>query len=190
MLAGMTTAAALLTDIRTRSGMSQRALAAAAGVTPSTIARIEAGRSDATLGMLERLAAAAGRRLEYATPAAGPTIASLASKTTNGEPAWIHARGLADWIHEHPSYAGASIADAPAPTGSAAVDSLMAAIAETIADDYGIPAPGWCAAIPAVDEPWEHPGTPAMRQRSRSAAPPRFAARNIWLARNATWREW
>ncbi|OWY59536.1 hypothetical protein B7486_74045, partial [cyanobacterium TDX16] len=46
-----------------RAGLSQRALAELAGVSPSTVARIERGRLEPTLDLLLRLVEAAGLQL-------------------------------------------------------------------------------------------------------------------------------
>ncbi len=51
---------ALVKEIRTRAGLSQRALASRAGKAQSEIARIERGRQDPSLTTLEKLARAAG----------------------------------------------------------------------------------------------------------------------------------
>ena len=69
--------ARVLVDLRSKTGLSQRALARAAGVPASTIARIESGRTDATIGMLERIARAADRQLVVFARPAGPTIAQV-----------------------------------------------------------------------------------------------------------------
>ena len=58
-------AAQLLYDMRTKAGLSQRALAQRVGTTASVICRLEdAGYHGHTLGMLRRIAAALERRLE------------------------------------------------------------------------------------------------------------------------------
>jgi uncharacterized protein len=54
-----TLAAELLRQARRRRGLSQRALAAAAGVSPTVVARIEAGKTQPTLASLARLLAGA-----------------------------------------------------------------------------------------------------------------------------------
>ena len=51
---------ALLTSARVRAGLSQREMAAQAGVAQSTVARIESGHADPTFSTLERLLSAAG----------------------------------------------------------------------------------------------------------------------------------
>ena len=55
----MSTAARLLREARTRSGLSQRALARRAGTAQSVIARIENGQTSPTWSTLERLLKAA-----------------------------------------------------------------------------------------------------------------------------------
>ena len=56
-------AASLLRTARSRAGLSQRALAAAAGTSQSAVAAIEAGRKQPTVATLERLLHAAGTEL-------------------------------------------------------------------------------------------------------------------------------
>ncbi|MGH9225125.1 MAG: helix-turn-helix transcriptional regulator [Acidimicrobiales bacterium] len=59
----MSTAWALCRDARRRAGLSQRAAAERAGVSPSTVARIEKGRIEPTLDLLLRLVHACGLEL-------------------------------------------------------------------------------------------------------------------------------
>ena len=59
----MSPAWALCRDARRRADLSQRALAERAGVSPSTVARIERGRMEPTLDLLLRLVHACGLEL-------------------------------------------------------------------------------------------------------------------------------
>lgn len=59
---------------RRHAGLSQRALAAATGVSPSTIARIEKGRMEPTVALLNRLVEACG--LELRMSLANPRFAT------------------------------------------------------------------------------------------------------------------
>ncbi|MEO7804314.1 MAG: helix-turn-helix transcriptional regulator, partial [Actinomycetota bacterium] len=59
-------------EIRRRTGMSQRVLAAAAGVTPATVARIEKGRMEPTFDLLQRIARGAGTGLHVEVSAIDP----------------------------------------------------------------------------------------------------------------------
>lgn len=61
---------------RRQAGLSQRALAAATGVSPSTIARIEKGRMEPTVALLTRLVEACGMELRMSV--AKPRLATHA----------------------------------------------------------------------------------------------------------------
>lgn len=69
----MTEAARLLRYARKRAGLSQRALAAKAGVPQSYIARVESSRTDPTVSSLSRLLRACETTLE-AMPGSGEGI--------------------------------------------------------------------------------------------------------------------
>lgn len=60
-------AAALLRSARREAGLTQRRVAAAAGVTQPVVAAYEAGRRQPTLPMLEKLLRACGRELDVQT---------------------------------------------------------------------------------------------------------------------------
>ncbi|MCA1712136.1 MAG: helix-turn-helix domain-containing protein [Actinobacteria bacterium] len=66
-------AATLLHRSRTQAGLTQRALATAAGTSQAAVAAIESGRKQPTVATLERLLHAAGTELV----AAGPDEAAL-----------------------------------------------------------------------------------------------------------------
>jgi transcriptional regulator with XRE-family HTH domain len=61
-------AAWLLRTARAQAGLSQRALAEAAGTSQSAVAAIESGRKQPTVATLERLLRAAGTELVPAEP--------------------------------------------------------------------------------------------------------------------------
>ena len=178
---------------RNEAGLSQRALARRCGAFASTIRRIEDGSSDPTITMLERIAAASGRRLTI--DSAAPTETSIAGLVgrlgidQDGEPDWTAIRAFADWADQHPEDAMDSIASPPMRTESDRIDNLIAAIAETIADVHGGEPPRWCAAVEPLEHAWMAPGTPAMRKRHEPDIPPRFADRNIRLAVDTVWRQ-
>jgi predicted transcriptional regulator len=69
----MTDAARLLRHARKRAGLTQRALAAKAGVPQSYIARIESSRTDPTVSSLSRLLRACETTLE-ALPGSGEGV--------------------------------------------------------------------------------------------------------------------
>lgn len=57
-------AAMMITQLRTTAGISQKKLADKAGIAKSTIARIENGNMSPTVKTMEKIANAAGKKLE------------------------------------------------------------------------------------------------------------------------------
>ncbi len=187
------TAAKLLIDARTRSGLSRRALAAKAGVPTSTVSRIEDAESDPTVTMLEQLVAAAGAQLvtDITASTNPPTLAALATAvdTPGGRVNidWTRLRGFVDWATQHRDMVAASMADPPART-STPLDAILAALAEQLADDNGIQRPRWTRAIGPLRREWSSPTTPRMRAAAAAATPEPFRRRNLVLAKSALFR--
>lgn len=187
-------AATLAKAARDRAGLSRRALASRAAVPTSTVSRIEAGEVDPTVGMLERIVEAAGSRLVLALePAdAEPTLASLSTavEQVGGRLKidWTRLRGFADWGAQHPERLGRALADPPARTGTP-LDALLAAFAEELAAEHGLPRPRWTRSVGPLQEEWAAPGTPRMRAEAAATTPEPFRRRNLVLARSALFRQ-
>jgi transcriptional regulator with XRE-family HTH domain len=185
--------AALLREARARAGLSRRALASKAGVPTSTVSRIEDGRTDPTISMLDRLLTAAGARLiaEVATDEAMPTLAALATAVEEVQGRlkidWTRLRGFADWAAQHPEALVSAIADPPVRTGTP-LDAILAAFAEQLALEHRVAAPRWTRALGPLPDEWSPPATPAMRSRAAAATPEPFRRRNLTLARSALFR--
>ena len=165
----MTQAATMVRGARTSADLTMRALAARAHVATSTIARIESGKVDPTVGMLARLLSAAGRELQLGTHRQpGPEIAELADAWSSGprgdRPDWTRLRAFLDQLARHPEQQGPATLRRPAPSGSAMLDTLLAGVAEKICDDAGLPRPTWARAVPALPRSWATPGTPTDRK--------------------------
>lgn len=77
---------AVCRELRRRAGLSQRALARLAGVTPATVARIEKGRMEPTLSLLTRIVRATGYDLRV----------TLAERDPDERKARLHAESLTD----------------------------------------------------------------------------------------------
>ena len=138
----------MLRDARTSAGLTMRDLAARAHVATSSVARIEAGKIDPTIGMLTRLLSAAGRELEFGTHRApGPEIADLTDAWSRGprgdRPDWTRLRAFLDHLALHPEQQGSATLRMPTPSGSAVLDTLLAGIADKICNDAGSPRPAW-----------------------------------------------
>ncbi len=198
MLTTVISAAATLRDARRATDLSQRALAESAGVAWSTIARIERGHVDPTVGMLNRLLAAAGSEatLKLARRRTSPTtmLASLVDAWTTGPdgttmPDWSRLRDFIDDLALHPDRTYAATLYVPAPSGSAVMDAILASLAEKACDDVDSPRPTWTRRVLPVPGGWALPGTPAMIEKARAATPPQFARRGLALAERGLWRD-
>ena len=91
-------------------------------------------------------------------------------------------RGFVDWVGRHPVLAERAIARRPRRTGDPHLDSLLAATAETLADDLGFRRPAWTRRVPPA--PDATPGSP----EAAPDVPAAFAARGIHLPRETLWR--
>lgn len=185
--------ATILRDARTDAGLSRRALANKAGVPTSTVSRIEEGQSDPTVGMLARLVDAAGSDLVVeARPRDDRlTIAELATAFDDESGRlkidWTRLRAFVDRVQQDPESVTDAIADPPTRTHPP-LNAILAALAEELADEYGIERPRWTRAFGPLDEPWAPPSTPRMRASFEESTPEAFRRRNIILSRSALFR--
>lgn len=185
--------AVVLYEARLQAGLSRRALATKAGVPTSTVSRIEAGQSDPTLSMLERLLAAAGSCLIIEARPVGdhPTIAQLATAIDLNAGRlkidWTRLRGFADWAAGHRDDLVAALTDPPARTGTP-LDAILAAFAEQLADQHNLDRPRWTRTVGALRELWSPPSTPRMRAAAEASTPEPFRRRNLILARSTLFR--
>lgn len=189
----MSIAATLVRSARAQAGLSRRTLAAKADVPTSTVSRIEDAKSEPTVAMLEQLLAAAGCRLvlSLADMDDEPTLAELATAGSDRRGRlridWTRLRGFADWAARHPRDLEDALRDPPIRTDTP-LDAILAAFAEQLAIDSGIPAPRWTRAVGRLDEPWSPPGTPRMRSIAEQETTDPFRRRNVILAMSALFR--
>jgi transcriptional regulator with XRE-family HTH domain len=195
----------LVRRARTNAGVSVRALAQRAGVSPSTIVRIESGQVDPTFGMLRRILEAADLDVKITTrsrpaaqaapPARRPRV-ELAELATAWKaapygdiPDWTRFRGALDQLAQHPDAVAVAIRKRPPPSGSAAIDALLAGIADKLADDAALPRPSWTKQAPTLDKEWATPGTPQMIESRRSSTPRQLRDRGLVLDEASLWRD-
>lgn len=189
MLTDVEATGELIRELRQTAGLSLRALANAAGVSFTTIFRIERGDIDPTLGTLRKILRATGHDLALADRDDTYDLASLATRWEHNElgdrPDWTLFRGLLDTLTAEPSRTAVAIARRPASSGSAFIDNLLAAIAEKTADDAGLKRPAWTRAIAPLTAPYRPPG-PKWRHADVAT---QFRARGLEISQDSLWRE-
>ncbi|MDQ1700606.1 MAG: hypothetical protein QOG34_2469 [Frankiaceae bacterium] len=195
MLTAMNDPGTLLAETRRQTGLSLRELAHLADVSFTTVARIESGAIDPTVGTLRRIMEAAGYNLRLVTeasPRQRPTLADLARATMatpSGErPDWTRLRALLDYLALHPDDVWRAITPRPQPT-SRLMGALLAAITEKLADDHGLPRPGWTRTAPKMKPDWTAPGTARMRAEQRARTPHQLLERGLVIDERSLWRQ-
>lgn len=189
--------AELVREARQSAGLSARALARLAQVPSSTVLRIESGQVDPTVGMLRRLLEAAGQDLRLKSTRRppsqrGPVLAELADawvEPPDERPDWTRLRSFLDDLSLRPDRVEAAIVRRPAKSPSPVLDTLLAGIAEKLADDAGISRPAWTRRTPSLCEEWSPFGSPRMRARWRSTAPPQLLDRGLAIDEPSLWRD-
>jgi transcriptional regulator with XRE-family HTH domain len=197
MLSVMECPADLVRDARRSAGLSARALARLAQVPSSTVLRIESGKVDPTFGMLRRLLDAAGRDLHlksiHRPPSQrGPVLAELADawvESPDEHPDWTKLRSFLDDLSLHPDRVETAIIRRPPKSQSPVLDTLLAGIAEKLADDAGIGRPAWTRRTPCLREEWSPFGPPRLKARWRNAAPPQLLDRGLVIDEPSLWRD-
>ncbi len=185
-------AADVLREVRRVTGLTQRALATAAGTTQSTIAAYESGRKQPTTGTLDRIVRAAGVELSWAvvrrTPYRPMTLADLAAALPSAETETERRLLTLEFLQE---FDGASadtratlLAERPAGAGDPHWDALVGALAEHLAFHCGIAYPPWAEdADRFLDEWWFPVNAPAARAAAILHAPAAFARRGVFVER-------
>lgn len=184
----------LVGSARGSAGATVRELAARAGVAGSTITRVQAGVVDPTIQTLARLLAAAGYELRLSAVRADarrtPQLADLVGAWTrrSGEVRldWPRWRGLLDSLALHPELVPEAIYPSPSPAGDLVIDTLLAAIAEKLADDATLPRPTWTQAVPPLDIPY---GPPVVRPDAQRELPVQLEARGLLIDTASLWRD-
>ena len=178
---------------RTRLGISTRDLARLAGVSYPTISRIENGHEEPRWSTLDKLFEVLGHPLAPAPNArVQARLADLSEAWTKDatgveHPDWVRLRGLADQLTLRPVLVAQAILPEPPRSSSTLMDTLLAAVAEKLADDAGIARPRWTRRRKPLERPW----SVATRRSNRveSKVPDQFLRRGLLIPESAIWRE-
>ncbi len=185
--------AEVLSRAKGSSGVSVRALAAAAGVAGTTITRIQGGAVDPSMDTLEQILQAAGYELRLSVVRRGAArVARLAdlADAWSGRGGririeWTRWRALLDLLAMHPEQVAEAIYLPPLPSGSKVIDALLAGVADKLADDAGLARPSWTAAVPNLEEPYQPPSRAGVRHE----VPPQLAERGVMIDAESLWRD-
>lgn len=175
--------------------MSASELARRAGVSVSTVTRVERGLFDPTVGMLAKLLAAADTQLRLMAEPAGdrPELARLAGAWRRGAdgdaPDWTAVRGLLDELRRRPELIAEAITRTPRRSGSPLLDALLAGLADKLADDAALPRPAWTQHGRRLRQSWAPAGTPRQTAYRRARTPAQLADRNLVVDAATLWRE-
>lgn len=195
MLTLMESPASWIRTGRARLGLSTRDLASLAGVAYPTISRIENGHEQPRWSTLERILDVLGSALTTEVSnrdqlrLADMSDAWTTDATGNEHPDWARLRAFADRLALHPELTAQAIFPEPPLSGSLLLDTLLAAIAEKVADDAGITRPRWARGRPPLAEPWTSPARPSKQAEAALAAPAQFARRGLLIPAATIWRE-
>lgn len=182
----------LVSGAKEASGLPVRALADSAEVATTTITRIQSGAVDPSVGTLDRILDAAGFELRISVvwhDALQPSLADLvdawSDRTGRVELEWTRWRALLDHLAVRPELVPEAIYVPPWPTGKPVIDALLAAVAEKLADDAGLPRPAWAERTPPLVQPYQ---PPVARQARGRTIPPQLAARFLLIDTESLWR--
>lgn len=184
----------LICAAKRSSGLPIRSLARAGGVAGSTITRIQSGDVDPSIHTLERILGAADLdlRLEIARrgaphrPRLGDLVDAWSIRDGRLRLRWTRFRALLDHLALHPELIPEAIYPAPSPTGEKAIDALLAAIAEKLADDAELARPLWAEDVPALEDEYR---PPLPRSTANCTIPEQLRERGLMIDTGSLWRE-
>lgn len=193
----MTTTGALIRDARRRAGLSQAELARRAGTSQPTLAHYESGRLVPRFDTVARLLEASDHvlvvRAEPKVRRGAVPVAVVSREVRTilhdeGERgAW---RRLLDFVDDFrgSSRSGRSwlVAEEPPPCGDARFDAAMAALAEFLCDEAGLPWPPWTEGPRRFVEPWWFvSGLPGFEAMALRDSPVEFKRHGVFVNEGA-----
>lgn len=182
--------AELIQGSRQSAGLTQRGLAALAGVPQPSISELESGRQgDVTVGLLQRLLGACGAQL-VAIPTKTPSVAAVGSALRQyvaRDQTGLVLRQLLqtndDLSGESPGTRLALCLTAPALTGDQRVDAFLAALVEHRLGEDGLPIPEWTSRPERyIDPAWDVAGVPALAEDVHRSTPEAFRQHGVLIS--------
>lgn len=177
-----------LRALRERRGLSQRELAAEAGIALRTIQLLERGRHDARLSTYSRIAKALGtaaagvtRAVEGCLAAGGDSVEDVSSAIAEeGEASWkTRFFDFVDAFRREPG--PRLVAQPPSVRLSPRLQALLASTVERLCSEQGTPAPLWCAGVRPLASPWFVSGRESLKALALVESPAQYRRRNIFV---------
>lgn len=190
----MESPATWIREERSRLGLSTRDLARLSGVSYPTISKIENGHEQPRWSTLEKIFEALGRSLTRSpVQETQPRLSDLTDAWTEDaththHPDWVRIRAFVDELRLRPNITAQAILPEPPRSQSPLMNSLIAAIAEKIADDAGITRPRWTRTRPALRQPWSVATRPSKQAEAQAATPAQFMKRGLIIPESTIWR--
>ena len=180
----------LLKRSRAQAGLSQRQLAALAGVSNVEVARIESHRVQPSIPTLGRLLDVCGSGVElsgrYVDNRVDTITASRAIRERlaqhDEDGAYRNWLVLLDDLEAVSAVRLTELVHSPAaPTGDSRYDALIAALVEYVCGLKAVEPPGWVTDPWRMTTDWYVSGILALRELERDESPASFSNRGIYI---------
>jgi hypothetical protein len=100
---------------------------------------------------------------------------------------WAELKALINYLSEHPEHTSYAIVLQPPPSGNEHFDTLLAGVAEKLADDAGISRPEWCALVKSGIARWPQAWTTNNMASAKRYTPPQLRIRHCIVDKNVLW---
>jgi transcriptional regulator with XRE-family HTH domain len=200
---GKSVASSQVRDIRRRAGLTQRALAARAGVPQPSIAEIEGGRREPSITLLSRLAEAAGYELRLELQPLRPRSAVATANRVRDRLVGAEGKGWLPPLREDAALravidfkdalSSSTVADftrlvdaPPSLTGDTRWDAFIAAVVEDESANRDVAPPRWANEKTRFTRPfWYLSENRALHAWELATAPGAFVRHGVLAAKGS-----
>jgi len=180
-----------IAEARKRRGISQREMAARAGVSFRGVQLLERPGHNWRVSTMARAAEALGLPGRGVDMAVGRFLrlhpdsvrAASTRMALDGFESW--KTHLFDFVDAFRSVGDvALVGDPPVEELDSRLRALCASVAEALCHEFGIRAPGWCEGVPGLGRPWFVSGIENLKAAALVESPVWFRSRNIFVLDN------
>ncbi len=176
---------------RITRGVSQRTLAAKAGVSFRTVQLLESGKHDWRLSTLKKVSRALGlsdqaieRTIQHCLSREVDSVLDISERiSVAGEASWpVHLFNFVDEFRRKPRQT--LVAAPPDPGTPKSLQCLIASTVESLCEEIGMESPEWCWGVGSLAKPWFVSGTESLKALALVHSPAHFRKRNIFVLDN------